>query len=904
MAIELFRHNQEAYESAVAMLEAVGKACVIHPTGTGKSFIGFKLCEDNPDKTVLWLSPSEYIFKTQLENLAKVSNDYVPENIVFMTYAKLSMLSDEEVRDMHYSIVVIDEFHRTGASAWNKNIVKLLVNNFDAKILGLSATAIRYLDNQRNMADELFAGNIASEMTLGEAIMLGIIKPPKYVLSVYSYQEDFERYERRVKNSKRKITRDLAEEYLNKLRRMLSNAVGIGEIFRKHIQSIDSKFIVFCSTYEHLLEMVDKCKGWLYNIDEMPHIYKVYSLDGNADKQFDEFKADNDPDHLKLLFCIDALNEGIHIDNISGVILLRPTVSPIVYKQQIGRALTAAGSSVPLIFDIVNNVENLYSIGAIQEEVQYAVQFYEATGRSDLIENDTFKIIDEVADVKKLFAQLDETLSASWDQMYELAKDYYETHDHSIEMPVGTTYKGYPLQNWINTQRQVYLGQASGSLDEERKAKLDALGMRWITLKDINFNNLYLSAKDYFETNGDLLPQCSYKDKNGFPLGNYIFYLRKRYRSNKKTFLSDEQIQLLNSVGMDWTYSKERTWIENFEILKKFMTENPHKPIPIDLKNVTGGSLRSWKQAQIAAYRNGTLSSDKIKQLQDIGVYLEPSDKWLKAYSFAQKFYEKNLHMNIPNGTVCDGIWMKIWWENQLKAYFGKSKRKLTNEQCEMLEAIGIQNHQSVNERKWFECYASLSEYYRKHKNISLPKNTRASNGICLNKWIVSQRTNFKKGTLSKDKKELLDKIGMEWNVDPFETGYSHALRFYNEYGNINPKRGYVCPEDNFPLGMWVRGLRSRYHAGIVPKEQIERLTSLGMIWDVLEAQFTSALQDCRDYYAEHGNLNIPIDVVGSSGVKLNYWISDCRRKYRSGKLPENRISLLREAHVLDNIVI
>ena len=86
MAIELFKHNQEAYESAVAMLDAVGKACVIHPTGTGKSFIGFKLCEDNPDKTVLWLSPSEYIFKTQLENLAKVSDDYVPENILFMTY--------------------------------------------------------------------------------------------------------------------------------------------------------------------------------------------------------------------------------------------------------------------------------------------------------------------------------------------------------------------------------------------------------------------------------------------------------------------------------------------------------------------------------------------------------------------------------------------------------------------------------------------------------------------------------------------------------------------------------------------------------------------------------------------------------------------------------------------------
>ncbi|MFR5880821.1 MAG: hypothetical protein ACLUEQ_08455 [Cloacibacillus evryensis] len=43
-----------------------------------------------------------------------------------------------------------------------------------AAVLGLSATNIRYLDNQRDMADELFDGNIASEMTLGEAVVRGM----------------------------------------------------------------------------------------------------------------------------------------------------------------------------------------------------------------------------------------------------------------------------------------------------------------------------------------------------------------------------------------------------------------------------------------------------------------------------------------------------------------------------------------------------------------------------------------------------------------------------------------------------------------------------------------------------------------------------------------------------------
>ena len=65
MSLQLFEHNQVAFEEAFAMLEETGKAAVVHPTGTGKSYIGFKLCEQFPESTICWLSPSEYIYKTQ-----------------------------------------------------------------------------------------------------------------------------------------------------------------------------------------------------------------------------------------------------------------------------------------------------------------------------------------------------------------------------------------------------------------------------------------------------------------------------------------------------------------------------------------------------------------------------------------------------------------------------------------------------------------------------------------------------------------------------------------------------------------------------------------------------------------------------------------------------------------------
>ena len=449
MSIKLFEHNQSAYESVLEMLSDEGKAAVVHPTGTGKSYIGFKLCEQFSEKIVCWLSPSEYIFNTQLENLKQDSDGWLPENITFFTYAKLMLMTDSELTDIKPDYIVLDEFHRCGAEMWGDGVDRLLSMYPDTPILGLSATAIRYLDNQRNMADELFDGNIASEMTLGEAIVRGILNPPKYVMSVFAYQEDYNRLKRRVRRAKSKAVRDSAERYLEALRRALEMADGLDKVFDKHMENRTGKYIVFCSNIEHLREMQSKAKEWFGKIDSEPHIYTAYSEDPTTSKEFQNFKQDNS-DHLKLLYAIDMLNEGIHVDDVSGVILFRPTVSPIIYKQQIGRALAAGKNHVPVIFDIVNNIENLYSIGTIQQEMQVAISYYRSHGMDSYIVNDRFEVIDEVREAKQLFDTLNDTLSASWDVMFSYAEQYYHEHGN-LEVPRRyKTDDGYSLGNEVN----------------------------------------------------------------------------------------------------------------------------------------------------------------------------------------------------------------------------------------------------------------------------------------------------------------------------------------------------------------------------------------------------------------------------------------------------------------------
>ena len=291
MEISLFEHNKIAYESSLEMLEAFGKAAVIHPTGTGKSFIGFKLCADFPDKCICWLSPSEYIFKTQTENFKAVCKE-LPQNIKFYTYAKLMNLSDAELAEISPDYVILDEFHRCGARMWGAGVQSLLDTYPNAKILGLSTTAIRYLDNQRNMADELFDGCVSSEITLADAIVKGILRPPKYVLSLFKYQGSVQKFENRIRSCKSRAVRDAAQGYLDELRRALAKADGLDVIFDKHITDRCGKYIIFCSNYSHLKEMTSLVGQWFGKIDKDPHVYTAYADDPETHNSFEAVTKD------------------------------------------------------------------------------------------------------------------------------------------------------------------------------------------------------------------------------------------------------------------------------------------------------------------------------------------------------------------------------------------------------------------------------------------------------------------------------------------------------------------------------------------------------------------------------------------------------------------------------------
>lgn len=763
--IKLYSHNQKAYNLAVTMLEDTKKASIVHPTGTGKSFIAFKLCEDHPDKTICWLSPSEYIFSTQLENLYQATNGYKPNNIVFFTYAKLMGMSKEEIQAIHPDYIVLDEYHRAGATYWQKGVEQLLFTYSDIPVLGLSATNIRYLDSKRDMAQELFDGNIASQMSLGEAIVRGILNPPKYVLSMYYYQNTLEKYERRVKKTKSKVARDNAEKCLEELRRTLEKAEGLDVIFKKHMADPHGKYIVFCSNKEHMDQMM-KHKEWFSKVDKEPHMYSVYSSDPGADKAFKDFKEDNDNNHLRLLYCIDALNEGIHVDDISGVILLRPTVSPIVYKQQIGRALSAGKKTNAVIFDIVLNIENIYSIDSIKEEMQVATSYYRSLGEADQIINEKFKIIDEVRNCRELFEKLNDALTATWDMYYASAKQYYKENGNLEVLARYITEEGYALGSWLNNQKAIRKGTISGKLSEDQIQKLDDIGMIWDSL-DYFWEQNFKLAKEYYLTYGNLDISTNYKSTGGKHLGNWILRQRQLYKSNS---LTDEQIKKLDSIGMDWMDRVDRIWENGFIEAKNYSEEYGNLSVPKNYRTTTDFPLGIWIQRQRSLYKNNKISEDRIKRLTNVGMNWNP-DNWESRFNLVKQYYEEHGNINISQKEVIQGIWLGKWIVSQKKAM---QEGKLTHEQVEMLKKLPMEEV-GRKDNRWWSMYEEAKKYYLKFGNLNIPMDYHTSNGKKLSDWIIRQRRNYKLGKMPSEYKEKLDEIGFIWDLGNTWTNSTHT---------------------------------------------------------------------------------------------------------------------------------
>ena len=245
------------------------------------------------------------------------------------------------------------------------------------------------------------------------------------------------------------------------------------------------------------------------------------------------------------------LNEGVYVEVISGVIRFQPTISPIIYMQQIGRALTAGDNTTPLILDIVNSFEGMTSISGLQGEMQEAVRRLYAKGEGDKIVTERFEVVEQVHDCRGLVEQWQASFSSSWEHYFSEASIYYAEHGN-LNIPRSyVTAAGERLGQWFASQQWAY---PKGKLTDEQVEQLNRIGMYWGNRNDRQWNEGYQEARRYFDAHGDLNIPAGYVSPDGYNLGNWV--KRQRYtRHNPEkscAVLTEERIAKLDAIGMRW----------------------------------------------------------------------------------------------------------------------------------------------------------------------------------------------------------------------------------------------------------------------------------------------------------------------------------------------------------------
>lgn len=203
---------------------------------------------------------------------------------------------------------------------------------------------------------------------------------------------------------------------------------------------------------------------------------------------------------------------------------------------------------------------------------------------------------------------------------------------------------------------------------------------------------------------------------------------------------------------------------------------------------------------------------------------------------------------------------------------------------------------ESARDVSWEANYATAKQYYEEHGDLL------ASAKLPLGKWLSQLRVYKKSGIkcsyLTAERIDALNTIGMVWDVSDYlwEKNFHSALKYHRRHGELNVPVDYV-DEEGIKLGDWLASLRSsrRNKTGRsqLSESQIARLNEIGMIWENKNnLAWARSYEAAREYYMEHGNLDIPVAYVAKNGCGLGKWIRHQREAYGKNLSEERKKKL------------
>ena len=466
--------------------EGARRALVAAATGVGKTYLA---AFDSKDfARVLFVAHREEILVQAAISFQNVrhSDNYgffngkeksTDKDVIFASVATLgraAYLNEKYFAPDYFDYLVIDEFHHAVNDQYRR-----IVDYFKPKfLLGLTATPER-LDG-RNIY-EICDYNVSYEISLKDAINKGMLVPFHY----YGIYDDTDYSGIHIVRG-RYDEKELNETYIGNVHRH-------DLIYKYYCKYGSRKALGFCCSREHAEEMAKE-----FSARGIPSA-AVYS---NANGEFSEDRTSAirmlTNGEIKVIFSVDMFNEGVDIPSVDMVMFLRPTESPIVFLQQLGRGLRKSkGKEFLNVLDFIGNYEKAGRVRfLLTDNSASAKGNYDPADRSNfpddcLIDFD-MKLIDLFQEMDRKQMKLRDRISSEFYRVKELVghtpsrMELFTYIDDDVYQSAISNAKENPFKRYLEYRKQL------NELTDEEELIYKSIGREFISLiENTNMTKVY-----------------------------------------------------------------------------------------------------------------------------------------------------------------------------------------------------------------------------------------------------------------------------------------------------------------------------------------------------------------------------------------------------------------------------
>lgn len=485
--------------------EGAKRALVQAATGVGKTYLA--AFDSKSYERVLFVAHREEILKQAAVSFRNVRNseDYgfftgeeksTDKSVIFASVATLGRseyLSEKYFAPDYFQYLVIDEFHHAINEQYQR-IVKYFKPQF---LLGLTATPERM--DGRNIY-EICDYNVPYEISLKDAINKGMLVPFHY----YGIYDDTD-YSGLHLIRGRYDEKELNETYIGNVHRH-------DLIYKYYCKYGSKKALGFCCSRAHAEEMAKEfCERGIPSVAVYSNANGTYSEERG--KAIEKLKSGE----IRVIFSVDMFNEGVDITSVDMVMFLRPTESPIVFLQQLGRGLRRSkGKEYLNVLDFIGNYEKAGRVRfLLTGRTLGKNEYYNPADRSafpdDCLIDFDMKLIDLFSEMDKKHLKVRDQIRNEYYRVKELLgripsrMDLFTYMDDDIYRVAIAHSKDNPFKRYLDFRNEL------GELTEEENLLYSGIGREFINLiENTNMSKVYkMPVLMAFYNHGNIRSQVS-----------------------------------------------------------------------------------------------------------------------------------------------------------------------------------------------------------------------------------------------------------------------------------------------------------------------------------------------------------------------------------------------------------